>query len=150
MKQIEIPDILDVLSVHFKIQKPEAFKILKSIFAQPDTTTLFGIFFELRKYNVKPDTIISCTSEFLSVPIDVMKSSLRTKEALEARQSAIYFIKHLTSLSLKNIGGMFNGRDHTTVIHTMQVVDDLLDTDDQYKYKLISLATLLLENYQAA
>ena len=147
MKDIEIPDILDVLSAHFKMSRPDVFKVLKKHFSTPDKTTLYGVFFELLKHNIKPEIIIKSSSEYFDVPVDDMKSPLRKREVTEARQIAMYFIDKLTNLSLKANGKMFGGRDHTTVIYAKQTVEDLMETDPQYKRKLIEAATLLLGKF---
>ena len=50
------------------------------------------------------------------------------------------FAKQLTQASLKNIGMYFGGRDHSTVIHACQTVNDLIDTDKKFKSDVDELA----------
>jgi chromosomal replication initiator protein len=45
----------------------------------------------------------------------------------------MYFAKKLTKHSLKAIGDYFGGRDHSTVIHSCQTVEDLMETDRRFK-----------------
>jgi chromosomal replication initiator protein len=52
---------------------------------------------------------------------------------VQARQIAMYFAKGLTKHSLKTIGPHFGGRDHSTVIHAVQAVEDQIDTDTQFR-----------------
>ena len=52
-------------------------------------------------------------------------SSSRTKEVTMARQVSMYIIRQLTKLSLPEIGRVF-GRDHTTVIHSLEKVEGLI------------------------
>jgi chromosomal replication initiator protein len=51
----------------------------------------------------------------------------------------MYLAKKFTKSSLKNIGEHFGGFDHTTVIHSCQTVEDLMDTDNEYKEKVDEL-----------
>ncbi len=79
------------------------------------------------------DYIQKTVSEFFKVSIDQLKDKTRKKEIVMARQLAMYFSKEYTNLSLKTIGHHFGGRDHSTVIHAVQTVNDLYDTDSSFK-----------------
>ena len=79
------------------------------------------------------DYIQKTVSEFFKVSIDQLKDKTRKKEIVMARQLAMYFSKEYTNLSLKSIGYHFGGRDHSTVIHAVQTVNDLYDTDNTFK-----------------
>jgi chromosomal replication initiator protein len=45
------------------------------------------------------------------------------------RQVAMYLAKQLTSRSLPEIGRKFGGRDHTTVIHAVKKIEELIELD---------------------
>jgi chromosomal replication initiator protein len=79
------------------------------------------------------DYIQKTVSEYFKVTIDQLKDKTRKKEIVMARQLAMYFSKEYTHLSLKTIGYHFGGRDHSTVIHAVQTVNDLYDTDNTFK-----------------
>ena len=79
------------------------------------------------------DYIQKTVSEFFKVSIDQLKDKTRKKEIVMARQMSMYFSKEYTNLSLKSIGYHFGGRDHSTVIHAVQTVNDLYDTDNTFK-----------------
>jgi chromosomal replication initiator protein len=49
-----------------------------------------------------------------------------------ARQIAMYLAKELTNSSLKTIGLHFGGRDHSTVIHAYQSVEDQMKVDPKF------------------
>jgi len=72
-------------------------------------------------------------SSYYSIPIDVMESKLRKHEVALARQMAMYLAKHLTQLSLKSIGSHFGGRDHSTVLHSCQAIENYFVTDMNVK-----------------
>ena len=68
------------------------------------------------------ENILTVVSKYYSVPIEDMKSKKKTDSVANARHVAIYLIRTLTSLSLKEIGNIF-GRDHTTVISSVNKIE---------------------------
>ena len=72
-------------------------------------------------------------AEYFSVTLDQLKAKTRKKEIVMARQVAMYFAKEYTTQSLKSIGHHFGGRDHSTVIHSVQTVSDMIDTDKRFR-----------------
>ncbi len=77
-----------------------------------------------------PDEIIEETAKFFGLEAKDIKGTSRTKEINQARQISMHLIRHITSLSLKEIGQIFN-RDHTTVMHALDKVDKLIKEDKQ-------------------
>lgn len=69
----------------------------------------------------------------LNIPEDLIRAKTRRQEIVNARQIAMYLSKELTNCSLKTIGLHFGGRDHSTVIHAYQTVEDLSKTDAKYR-----------------
>ncbi|MDQ3290139.1 MAG: chromosomal replication initiator protein DnaA [Bacteroidota bacterium] len=88
---------------------------------------------------VNLDFIQKTVAEFFDVTLDSLKAKTRKKEIVTARQVAMYFAKEFTSHSLKSIGYHFGGRDHSTVIHSVQTVSDLIDTDKKFKASIQEL-----------
>lgn len=72
-------------------------------------------------------------SEYYSIHPDELKAKTRKKEIVIARQVAMYFSKEFTQHSLKSIGYHFGGRDHSTVIHAVQTVNDMIETDASFR-----------------
>lgn len=77
--------------------------------------------------------------EYFNIAVDDVKSKTRKREIVQARQIAMYFAKDLTKASLKNIGSHFGNRDHSTVIHACQTVNDLVETDKKFRYDVDEL-----------
>jgi chromosomal replication initiator protein len=75
------------------------------------------------------DDIKEEVSSYYNLPIELLAGKTRKHEVVLARQVAMYLAKHLTNMSLKTIGSHFGGRDHTTVLHSIQMIDNYLDTD---------------------
>ncbi|MBK8443653.1 MAG: chromosomal replication initiator protein DnaA [Sphingobacteriales bacterium] len=72
-------------------------------------------------------------ADYFHISIDILKGQTRKREAVQARQIAMYFVKTYTNYSLKQIGRDFGGRDHSTVIHSCQAVSDQIDTDPVFE-----------------
>ncbi|MBC7425420.1 MAG: chromosomal replication initiator protein DnaA [Bacteroidia bacterium] len=77
--------------------------------------------------------------DYYNVSVENVKSKTRKREIVQARQIAMYFAKDLTKASLKNIGTHFGNRDHSTVIHACQTVNDLMDTDKKFRHDVDEL-----------
>jgi chromosomal replication initiator protein DnaA len=71
--------------------------------------------------------------EYLDVPENEVRGKTRKRKIVRARQIAMYFSKKHTQHSLKTIGLHFGGRDHSTVIHANNRVEEQMDTDDQVR-----------------
>jgi chromosomal replication initiator protein len=79
------------------------------------------------------DRIQESVSRYFSISVNDLKDKTRRKEVATARQVAMYFAKEFTDYSLKQIGQYFGGRDHSTVIHAVQCVHNLIGTDKSFK-----------------
>ena len=79
------------------------------------------------------DFIQKTVSDYYGIKLDDLKAKTRKKEIVVARQVAMYFSKEFTNHSLKSIGYHFGGRDHSTVIHAVQTVNDLMETDTAFR-----------------
>jgi chromosomal replication initiator protein len=79
------------------------------------------------------DTIQKMVAEYFQIPQEKLKEQTRKREYVQARQIAMYFCKEFTKSSLKTIGLHFGGRDHSTVIHALSTVNDLVCTDKEFK-----------------
>lgn len=74
------------------------------------------------------DIIVTTASEF-GFSIDEVTGKSRRQPLVLCRQVAMYLCRDLTDLSLPKIGHQFGSRDHTTVIHSVEKVRKLLQTD---------------------
>jgi len=82
--------------------------------------------------NLTIEEIQRIVCDYLDIPEDLVRAKTRKREVVRARQIAMYFSKKLTQHSLKTIGLHFGGRDHSTVIHANNTVEDQIETDDQF------------------
>lgn len=83
------------------------------------------------------DKIQRTVSEYFNVSVQDLIDKTRKKEIALARQVAMYFCKEFfAEMSLKSIGEKFGKRDHSTVIHAIQTVNDQLDVDSNFKAQI--------------
>lgn len=83
------------------------------------------------KVGVSPEQIIIAVCDYFKITEERLKERLRKRELVLARQIAMYMMcKFCYKISLKSIGNHF-GFDHTTVVHSRDTLQDLLDTDKE-------------------
>src|SRR3972149_8369770 len=82
-----------------------------------------------RKVNITIETITKIVCSYLNITEDKIRDKSRKKEIVLARQIAMYLSKELTRSSLKSIGLQFGGRDHSTVIHAHNTIEDAMSKD---------------------
>jgi chromosomal replication initiator protein len=70
-------------------------------------------------------------------------SSRRNRSIVRPRQIGMYLAKNLTSRSLPEIGRRFGNRDHTTVLHAIRKVEQLMSDDTSLKEEVGLLKRLL-------
>jgi len=80
---------------------------------------------------VTPETIVEMVSEELKVSLEDLRSDSRKREISEARQIAMFLLRHYTDLSLPKIGSLLGGKDHTTVMYAAQKVERIKHSDPQ-------------------
>lgn len=81
------------------------------------------------------------TAEFYNIPDDLLRAKTRKQEIALARQIAMYLCKTMTDSSLKTIGLHFGGRDHSTVIHAINTVEELFKTDKKTRNQVETIRT---------
>jgi len=66
-----------------------------------------------------------------NIKVSDMHSARRSRAVARPRQVAMYLSKKLTSKSLPEIGRKFGGKDHTTVMHAVKRVEELMGADSE-------------------
>jgi len=84
--------------------------------------------------------------EHFEIGFEDIVGKTRKREIVQARQMAMYFSKKYTELSLKGIGSAFGGRDHSTVIHACQTVQNLAETDKEFQQNVADIEKQLNMN----
>ena len=75
--------------------------------------------------------IIEEVSKFYGLEGTELRGQQRNRTTVLARQIAMYLIRRMTNLSLSDIGKEFNGRDHTTAMHSISRIEEMLKKDSQ-------------------
>jgi chromosomal replication initiator protein len=85
------------------------------------------------------EAIQRAVCEYFEIPDDLLRAKTRKQEIVNARQIAMFLAKELTNSSLKTIGLHFGGRDHSTVIHAYQSVEDQMRLDSKYQANVTAI-----------
>ncbi|HCA80450.1 MAG TPA: chromosomal replication initiator protein DnaA [Bacteroidetes bacterium] len=91
------------------------------------------------KSPINIDQIQRVVCEYFDIPEDLLRAKTRKQEVVNARQVAMFLSKELTNSSLKTIGLHFGGRDHSTVIHSCQSIQDRMNSDSSFKQNVDQL-----------
>lgn len=83
----------------------------------------------------EPDEILNKVCKYFKANPDDVTSKSRRRELVEVRYICISLIKNYTNLTLFKIGRIFD-RDHSTIIHAINTVNDLSETDREFKEKV--------------
>lgn len=82
--------------------------------------------------------IIKKVSDYYGISFEDMKSRHRSREIILCMKICMYFIRKKTKYTLRETSELFNRVNHTSVIHSVQTIKDLMDSDpklrDQVKY----------------
>jgi chromosomal replication initiator protein len=88
------------------------------------------------KREVSIDYIQKVVSDYFEMDVATLQSKTRKRHIVQARQLAMFFAKKFTKASLASIGSQIGKRDHATVLHACKTVENLAETDKQFrKYK---------------
>ena len=90
--------------------------------------------------SITPERILEIVSEQYSVSVEDLLSKKRSRDVALPRQIAMYLCRSLTQLSTTNIGQIIGGRDHTTVMHGCEKIEEDMEKDFSFKKKIEELA----------
>ena len=90
-----------------------------------------------------PDVVRKKVAEAWNVSAEALQSKKRTKDLTVPRQVAMYLIKELFHLPLVEIGRLFGGRDHSTVIHSITKVEEDMAADSAFRERVEGLRRTL-------
>lgn len=82
---------------------------------------------------INTELIKKVVAEYYNLKLEDMDSKKRTQSIAFPRQIAMYLSRELTDNSLPQIGEEFGGRDHTTVIHAYNKIEDRYNEDNDFK-----------------
>ncbi len=113
------------------INKIMAFKDLLGNDADEETVTraIQDMLKRSNEYIPTPEAILEYISKYYSLEEAVIRGQQRVRDAVAARQIAMYLIRSMTNLSLDDIGKQFDNRDHSTVLYSIKQVEKQMKKD---------------------
>lgn len=141
---VDMPeDIVEYIAKNIKSNVRELEGVIISMIAQASfnrkeftlelAREIVDKFVKNTKKEVSIDYIQKVVSKYFDMDVATLQSKTRKRHVVQARQLAMYFAKRMTKSSLANIGNQIGQRDHATVLHACKTVDNLTETDKQFK-----------------
>ncbi|MBQ9212099.1 MAG: chromosomal replication initiator protein DnaA [Clostridia bacterium] len=84
------------------------------------------IFDQRQHKQITAELIMRTVSDYYGLSLNEMTGATRRREITVPRQIAMYLTREMTGMSLPQIGNVFGGRDHTTVLHSCKTVESNL------------------------
>ncbi len=91
---------------------------------------------ETEKLPTDLETIRDRVAEAWGVTGSALASKSRTRRLLVPRQAAMFLIREVGKSSLRDIGEIFGGRDHSTVIHSIRKAEERMQTDRKFRTRI--------------
>jgi len=89
--------------------------------------------------SINVESIQNIVASHYNLNIEEMLSPRRSRSLARPRQIAMYLAKQHTTNSLPDIGRKFSNRDHTTVIHAVKKISELMKNDNEIKESIIEI-----------
>ena len=133
----------NVRQIEGTINKVMAFKDLLGNDADEESVAraIQDIVKRSNEYIPTPEAILEYISKYYSVDQSVIRGQQRNRDATQARQVSMYLIRNMTSLSLDEIGKVFDNRDHSTVLYSIQQVEKKMKSDNAFAEKVKAIKT---------
>jgi chromosomal replication initiator protein len=93
--------------------------------------------------HLTPERILAAVAEKFSVKPEMLVGQRRTQAIALPRQVAMYLVRQLTDLSLAEIGRVFGGRDHTTVLYACEKIARRINTEEAFRERINGLISTL-------
>jgi len=150
-KQFRVPDeVIEIIAKNISTNVRDLEAALLKLTAYADIVhkditleiaqnQLKDVFSQSRHGNVTIDNILRVVSEYFKISYVDIKGKKRTKNVVFPRQIAMYIAREITEYSTTELGFEFGGRDHTTVMHACQKVDERLKLDPNLESTMQSL-----------
>jgi len=101
-----------------------------------------------KRDNITIDDIVKIVSRELNIKPSDIKSKKRTKMVVNARRTAIYLARNLTPNSMPQIALYFGMKDHTAISHAMKKINEIIDSDENFKVLLEELSNKIHTDIQ--
>ncbi len=109
----------------------------------PYTQQVLKNFIDSQARKVTIESIQKAVAEQFGLRLVEIKAKNNSRSIVYPRQIAMYLAKHLTEASLPEIGRQFGGKHHTTVLHSVEKIDECRKTDKELNRLLNKLSETL-------
>jgi chromosomal replication initiator protein len=96
-----------------------------------------------------PELVLHAVCQHFRVSLAELVGPGRRREIVLPRQIAMYLLREELGLSLVEIGQRLGGRDHTTVLHGVDKVEEQLRSDEQLRADVLAVRARLYEDAKA-
>lgn len=96
------------------------------------TRAMQDILKKSNEYIPTPDNILDYISKYYGIEKEIICGQQRVKDAVAARQIAMYLIRSMTNLPVVEIGKVFDNRDHSTVLYSLKQVEKQMKKDPSF------------------
>lgn len=99
---------------------------------------------DMRESRLSSRQIAEVVAEFYHISLEAMCGKQRDKHIVMPRQIAMYLIRQETQASLLEIGQLFGGRDHSTVLHACEKIDRAVNINPTLRREIVAIREQLL------
>jgi chromosomal replication initiator protein len=154
---VQVPDeVIDLISKNVSTNVRDLISALNKLIAytklmgQPITIEntqqqLRDVFASPRQSNMSLENIQRVAADYYHLSPNDLKGKKRTQKVVFPRQVAMYIAREITEYSTTEIGQEFGGRDHTTVMHSCQKIEERIRSDPTMESTIESLKRLIKE-----
>ena len=101
------------------------------------------VFNTVKRKQITAELIMQTVSDYYGLTLDDMTGPTRKREITVPRQIAMYLTREMTGMSLPQIGNVFGGRDHTTVLHSCKTVEANMKANTDIRAVVEDIKTLV-------
>jgi len=102
-----------------------------------------GAMIEEKRKHLHADDVIEYVCSYYRIKPTQLKGPRRNASLVKARQVAMYLLQKELNLTLVEIGNQLGGRDHTTIIHGVDKIKNLVDKKEQVSEDILGITKTL-------
>lgn len=93
---------------------------------------------------IKPKEVIQTVADYYNLKISQLKSPIRLKSIVVPRQVLMYLLRIELKLPLMEVGEILGGRDHTTIMHGVEKITNLVKDDEDLRVDISGIKQKLM------
>jgi chromosomal replication initiator protein len=101
---------------------------------------------DARESRLTSTQIAEAVAEYYHISLDAMCGKQRDKHIVTPRQIAMYLMRQETQASLLEIGQLFGGRDHSTVLHACEKIERDVNLNPALRREIVAIREQLLRD----